>query len=182
MPRALLVHMARTFALAVGITAWLSVLLGVGCSTGGGLSCMLGGGCTQTQICMGIAGCTSNCQCLDGTWQAPCPTEVPQSGSACTAAGATCGYVTQAIACGGSVDCYCQGGAWSCSPTCVTPTEDASTDVGASADACPSSGCTGSCLNGAQNVSHLVDGCLVWQCCVPDGSGFGSDAGDGSTE
>jgi hypothetical protein len=42
-------------------------------------------------------------------------------------------------------------------------------------DACVPSGCTGSCLSGRHNVSTMVDGCLVWQCCVPDDAG--ADAG-----
>ena len=57
--------------------------------------------------------------CSNTGRSAPCPADVPQSGSACTAAGATCGYVTSASACDGSMDCYCQGGAWSCGPTCA---------------------------------------------------------------
>jgi hypothetical protein len=53
---------------------------------------------------------------------------MPLSGSACTAADAECGYTTQANPCG-AADCYCQGGAWNCGPTCiyVYPT-DASPD------------------------------------------------------
>jgi hypothetical protein len=104
-----------------------------------GLGCKIGDGCSQTQVCMGgIAGCEAseaNCQpqCLDGTWQAPCPADVPQSGSACTAGGATCGYLTSASACGGSVDCYCEGGAWSCGPTCTILIEDASAETSADA-------------------------------------------------
>jgi hypothetical protein len=116
----------------------------VGSFCDGGLSCRLGGGCSPTLACDGVIdGCSSNCQCLDGTWQAPCPAEVPQSGSACTAGGATCGYLTSAVACDGSVDCYCQGGAWSCAPTCIIAIEDASTDAadaGAEADAADAGG------------------------------------------
>src|SRR5580658_6263852 len=47
-----------------------------------------------------------------------CPADVPQNGSACTAAGAYCGYSNQPNPCGAD-NCYCQGGAWSCGPTCV---------------------------------------------------------------
>jgi len=93
---------------------------GVGSPVTTGLSCQLGGGCSMTQLCMGgIAGCTSNCQCLDGTWRAPCPMDLPKAGGACTPAGAECGYSNIANGCG-AADCYCQGGAWSCGPTCVT--------------------------------------------------------------
>jgi hypothetical protein len=39
----------------------------------------------------------------------------------------------------------------------------------ASTDACAPSGCTGSCVNlSAHDVSTMSNGCLVWQCCVPD--------------
>ncbi len=58
---------------------------------------------------------------------------------------------------------------------------DAAADTGASdagteggpdaADACAPSGCTGSCLAGRHNVSTMVNGCLVWQCCAPDDAG-----------
>jgi hypothetical protein len=89
----------------------------------------------------GIAGCGSSCQCLSGTWQTPCPQDVPQSGSTCTVAGATCGYLTQASACDGSVDCYCESGTWSCGPTCIT-----GPIVDASADAPDASPCNGGCL------------------------------------
>jgi hypothetical protein len=40
------------------------------------------------------------------------------------------------------------------------------------ADACAPSGCTGSCLDlSTHNVSTVVNGCTVWQCCVPDDAG-----------
>jgi len=85
----------------------------------GGLSCQLGGACSQTQVCSGgIAGCTANCQCLSRTWQAPCPTTLPPTGSACAPANAECGYTTSSNACG-AANCYCQGGAWNCEPTCI---------------------------------------------------------------
>jgi hypothetical protein len=50
---------------------------------------------------------------------------------------------------------------------------DASTDASADAgaDACAPSVCTESCVSGAHNVSALVDGCVVSQCCVPDDAG-----------
>jgi hypothetical protein len=49
---------------------------------------------------------------------------------------------------------------------------DAATESGsADAEACAASGCTGSCLSGRHNISSMVDGCLVWQCCVPDDAG-----------
>jgi hypothetical protein len=105
----------HVFALTGAVAAaMLAIDLGA-CSTESGspapLSCRLGGACSPTQVCTGgIVGCESNCQCASGTWQAPCPAEVPRNGDSCTGEGSTCGYLTQAIACGGSVDCYCRGG------------------------------------------------------------------------
>jgi hypothetical protein len=58
-------------------------------------------------------------------------------------------------------------------------------DAGASAgdgDACPRTGCTGSCVDlSAVNVSTMVNGCEVWQCCVPADAGVG-DAANASVE
>jgi hypothetical protein len=36
---------------------------------------------------------------------------------------------------------------------------------------CAPSACTGSCLSGRHNASTMVDGCQVWECCVPDDAG-----------
>jgi hypothetical protein len=56
---------------------------------------------------------------------------------------------------------------------------DSATDSGpADADACaPSGGCTAACVAGRHNVSIMVDGCLVTECCVLDDAG--TDAGGG---
>ena len=87
--------------------------------------------------------------------------------------------------------CSCVGGRWSCddcwegaaicqeapdgASVLPTPLVDAASDVttaehpegGAdSADACAPTGCTATCLDGRHNVSSIVDGCEVWQCCV----------------
>jgi hypothetical protein len=121
------------------VFAWFGALSVVAVAEGCGSSsasavpgCTLGAACSTAQVCMGgIAGCTSNCQCLGGTWQAPCPQDAPRNVSACTAENATCGYLTQAIACEGSVDCDCHDGVWSCGPTCVTA-PDAAPDRGPS--------------------------------------------------
>ena len=50
---------------------------------------------------------------------------------------------------------------------------DSATDGGsADADACaPSGGCTAACVAGRHNVTMMVDGCLVTECCVPDDAG-----------
>ena len=144
----------HVFALTGAVAAaMLAIDLGA-CSTESGspapLSCRLGGACSPAQVCTGgIVGCESNCQCVSGTWQAPCPAEVPRNGDSCTGEGSTCGYLTQAIACGGSVDCYCRGGAWACGPTCVIPP-----DAGPDGAGCIASG--GECLN--SNVICAVPG------------------------
>jgi hypothetical protein len=39
--------------------------------------------------------------CSSGSRPKPCPTNLPQSGGACTVEGATCGYLTDASACEG---------------------------------------------------------------------------------
>src|SRR5882672_2982865 len=70
-------RLAFAFSVAVALAAVLAIDLGA-CSTDSGghpaLGCQLGAGCSDTQVCTGgIVGCTSNCQCLGGTWQAPCP-------------------------------------------------------------------------------------------------------------
>jgi hypothetical protein len=149
-------RLAFAFSVAGAIAAAvLAVDLGA-CSPDSGhvaLSCKLGGGCSETQACAaGIVGCDSDCQCLGGTWQAPCPMEAPRSGSSCMGEGATCGYFTQAQdACGGSVDCYCRDGAWTCGPTCITPP-----DAGPDSAGCIAGG--GECL--FSNVICAVPGPL----------------------
>jgi hypothetical protein len=70
---------------------------------------------------------------------------------------------------------FCCGGTCHVGGQC--PGADASTD------ACAPSGCTGSCVSlSAHNVSTMVNGCLVWQCCVPDDDGGIAPAADANTE
>ena len=79
-------------------------------------------------------------------------------------AGAFCG-------CPAAFNPCCRGGTCHADLQCQSPepVPDASTDA---ADACaPTIVCTGACISGAHNVSHMVDGCLVVQCCVPDDAG-----------
>jgi hypothetical protein len=119
-----------------------------------GLSCQLGGTCSPSQVCMtGIVGCESDCQCVHGTWQSPCPDAgMPPSGSSCNTEGAACGYLTNGNACGtAAVDCYCQAGTWACKPSCNTPL-----DAGPDAGGCIAAG--GECLN--SNVICSVQGSL----------------------
>jgi hypothetical protein len=51
------------------------------------------------------------------------------------------------------------------------------------AEACAPSGCDTSCPADTHDVSSVVDGCTVWQCCVPDDAGPATDAAaDASAE
>ena len=61
----------------------------------------------------------STCECAGDVWQpVTCPPALPGAGDACSAEGAYCGYTTETNPCG-AANCYCQGGSWSCGPTCV---------------------------------------------------------------
>ena len=55
----------------------------------------------------------------------------------------------------------------------VDAATDSAMDAGpADADACaPSGGCAAACVDGRHNVSIMVDGCLVTECCVLDDAG-----------
>ena len=115
--------------------SWQKSLL----SCGDTATCTLGAACSSTELCMGgIAGCTSNCECLGGKWQeVPCPTDLPQTRSACTPIGAECGYPTPSTnGCGGE-SCICgNAGTWSCEPIpCVRVAGDASAGPDTGADA-----------------------------------------------
>lgn len=61
---------------------------------------------------------------------------------------------------------------------------EASIDAGpdAAADACAPSGCTASCVAGAHNISTMVGGCIVWQCCVLDDAGGNTPDADAGAE
>jgi hypothetical protein len=57
-----------------------------------------------------------------------CAVDAPEDGSACPAEGQECGYLLPYVTmCNGSSDCYCQGGAWTCGPTCGAGPEEAGT-------------------------------------------------------
>jgi hypothetical protein len=160
--------MARRIAVAVALVCAVSVLWaaqGCGSTSAAPGACTLGGACSNTDLCMGIAGCESNCQCLSGTWQAPCPAALPQTGSACTPEGAYCGYTTSTNACGAD-NCYCQSGAWGCGPTCII--DDASTSADAGAGASGSAACVaagGQCVRPGGGPCTLVG---PEQACSPD--------------
>ncbi len=101
--------------------------------------------------------------CCGGTCHMGSACPVPgDAGAACTAAGGQCvfgGCANAGPQACGSAGMFC----------CLGAIADAAVD--AVADACPVSACIGACLSGAHNVSHVVDGCTVWQCCVVDDAG-----------
>jgi hypothetical protein len=81
----------------------------------------------------------------------------------------------------------CCGGMCHVGGACLSVADagaETSTDAGADAatDACAPSGCTASCVAGAHNVSTMVDGCMVWQCCVADDAGGQAPDADAGAE
>jgi hypothetical protein len=176
-----MVGMARGVVVAFGLVGVAALLTAVGCtSTSAMPTCTLGAPCSNASLCMGgIPGCTSNCQCLDGKWQVPCPTDLPQTGSACTLEGEECGYVTSTNACEAD-NCYCQSGAWDCEPSCAIGPEydsgatDARTDANedaASGDAGTISIPTCADASAAIFASSYDQSCKVDSDCVSVGEG-----------
>ncbi len=173
LPPAMRFDRFREMGLFVGI-AWG---FGAGCSSST-VSCKLGGACTPSQVCSGgVQGCASDCKCIEGTWEAPCPTDVPQNASACSIEGVTCGYTTKNTACNGSMDCSCQRAAWSCAPTCVvTDASSQYTSDGGGHDAglicrlggmcSPAQPCPGG-IEGCVSNCQCLDG--TWQTPCPTG-------------
>lgn len=107
------------------------------CGTDGGPApnCSLGAACSPADQCPGgVAGCGSNCQCLNGTWQPLCPTSAPQTGSACPLV-SECRYTTSTDACSGE-SCFCENsGTWKCEPIPCIIVWDASAAADTGADA-----------------------------------------------
>jgi hypothetical protein len=143
----------------------------------------------------GAHGCTEACGtagpcCVGGTCQfttaQEChpPTPVTDAGAdtgadadgpaACVAAGGEClvGGSNSICAVVGPQDCNPDrdpGGQYCCLQKAGVA--DAAPESGADADACAPSGCSTACPAGTQDVSSMVNGCLVWQCCVPSAAG-----------
>ncbi len=64
----------------------------------------------------------------------------------------------------------CQNGSCQLGAQCSSGlAADAAADTGA--DACAPSGCATACPAGTHDVSSVVNGCTVWQCCVSDDAG-----------
>jgi hypothetical protein len=90
----------------------------------------------------------------------------------CAQAGCTAACTNQGPCC---ISGACQ---FTTAPDCHPPIPV--TDAAAATDTCAPSGCIGSCLSLAtHNVSTMVDGCLVWQCCVPDDAGADAETDSG---
>lgn len=81
---------------------------------------------------------------------------------------------------------FCCGGMCHVGGPCLPADAGAevSIDAGAdaAADACAPSGCTASCVAGAHNISTMVGGCAVWQCCVLDDAGGNTPDADAGAE
>jgi hypothetical protein len=169
--------MARHLSFAVGLLCKAVQFAAVGCTgTSAMPTCTLGAPCSNASLCMGgIPGCTSNCQCLDGKWQAPCPTDLPQTGSACTPEGAYCGYTTSTNTCEAD-NCYCKGGAWNCEPSCAIGPENDSGATDANEDAASDDAGTSSiptCADASAAIfaSSYDQSCKVDSDCVSVGEG-----------
>jgi len=176
--------MVRTLALAFGLVGVVSLLTAPGCSsnTGGGAvdagtdACPRGG-CALS--CAGNGPTTTVTTIVDGCVVEHCCVPIDAGSALCEAAGGQCVFG----------DCSNPGpqncgslGTFCCLNS--VPAGDAGADAASDAgtDACAPTGCTGSCLTGRHNVSHLVDGCLVWECCVPDDAGAEGGPLDASGE
>jgi hypothetical protein len=76
--------------------------------------------------------------------------------------------------CGGPVGVCCLSG--KCHRGSPCPFEVLMGVDAGDADACAPSGCASSCPAGTQDLSSIVNGCTVWQCCVPVDAGAATDA------
>jgi hypothetical protein len=135
-------------------------------------SCTFGAACSLGEVCVGgVLDCGSNCQCLDGIWQTPCPASLPETGASCGVEGAECGYETDTNPCG-SDNCYCQGGTWNCGPTCAIEL-----DAGEAGDDASDAGvCQAGqtlCLEGCYTYRPV---CVDGSCPVPPPCVFELDA------
>lgn len=149
--------------IAMFLVALAACTSGGGESAGGTPSCKVGGACSTTQACPGgIEGCSSNCQCLGGTWQAPCPASLPETGTSCAVANVECGYTTSTNPCG-AANCYCQNGTWSCGPSCAI--FDAGADVEVTACASPGD-CYGPIPTGPAVTCCIDKKCVYGQSAV----------------
>jgi hypothetical protein len=132
----------------------------------GGKSCLPASdydqSCTQDSDCVGITEgelCTQGCiGCVNAAINVR---DQAKYQSAVSGFSGTCSCPSVFIGCNAG--------------TCGLATFPLPSDAGSLHDApdtCAPSGCTGSCLSlNTHNVSTVVDGCLVWHCCVPDDAG-----------
>ncbi len=130
---------------------------------GGAAQCGQLGGCANIGPCC-VGG---TCQIAGGSCAHPSPLGNPV---ACIGAGGQCAF--RSLQCAGVVGPQdCGNDAAICCMATDAGSNTGEAGVDAVAEACAPSGCTGTCLSGRHNVSSMVDGCPVWQCCVPDAAG-----------
>ncbi len=85
-------------------------------------------------------------------------------------------------------DCGCPeglpGGPCCIGGMCQFGSQCLATDAAADtrADACAPSGCATTCPAGTHDVSSIVNGCTVWQCCVSDNAGADAAADGGPAD
>jgi hypothetical protein len=134
-------------------------------------SCTLGAACSLGEACVGgVSDCGSNCQCLDGIWQTPCPASLPETGASCGVEGAECGYETDTNPCGAD-NCDCQGGTWNCGPTCAIELDAG--EAGDASDAGPCQAGQRLCLEGCYSYRPV---CVDGPCPVPPPCAYEPDA------
>jgi hypothetical protein len=138
--------------------------------------CYQSADCASGQICCGTEAMTTACQ------PGPCP-YLPALGRSIQLCGSAADCPVAPHTCGQLDPCLTGLPIRVCNPELCGPFlesdaaldasgGDATADTGADADTCPPSGCTGACLSSnTHNVATLFDGCLVWECCVPDDAG-----------
>jgi hypothetical protein len=109
------------------------------------------GGCPACQVASGNGNFGPFCcagKCHIGS-------QCPDDGAACGVAGGQC--IPGACASGEHAEAQGCGDGSNC---CLHHS-----DAG---PLCAATGCIATCVSGAHNVLTMVDGCYVWQCCVPD--------------
>jgi hypothetical protein len=136
---------------------------------GGAAQCSGRGACGNVGPC-----CVSGtCQIASGSCSDPMPIATPL---ACIGAGGQCAF--RSLPCAGVVgpqDCGNDAAVCCIATDAGSSTTEAGVD--AATEACAPSGCNTACPAGTHDVSSMVNGCLVTECCVPDDAGA-----DGATD
>jgi hypothetical protein len=131
--------------------------------------------CGGEAQCVGLGGCANigPC-CVGGTCQmasGSCAHPMPVGNSdACLGAGGQCAF--RSLPCAGVVgpqDCGNEAAVCCIATDAGSSTAEAGVEAGT--EACAPSGCNTACPAGTRDVSSMVNGCLVTECCVPDDTG-----------